>query len=756
MKNPTALRFFLFFFFILSSILLFSSTAIADTCLNQNPCWVAKSSLPIPITAFGIASDSSGKIYVAGGHTYGSDPLTLNIYDATNDSWTSKASLPEPRGVQMGFTYSSVNNKFYMAGGYDNNNVTINHFFEYNPISNTWTSRASLPIPQSDPGLAAGLNGKIYAISGINSSGQISGQTHEYNSGTNTWTAKAPMLTSRYSMGVVTAPSGKIYAIGGVDFTANSVVVNTVEEYDPNSNAWVIKSPMPTARAGFAISVNAEGNIIVAGGFVSDPHFVPFIDTNLVEEYNPTTDAWITKTPLPITVHQLGASLGNDGNVHVMGGWMPNGTIVDANYAGLSIIQPPNLNVPYFSQNSLPWGPTEYDNSSGKLSNPTMDRWGCAVTSAAMVLRYHNINEFANGTPIDPGSLNNWLKNNKGYLTGYNNIDGFYSYFNWPVIGKLTKQLSDAGKANVKLMHKRAYPNNNTTAILNEDLNKFPDILGVNNSQTSSHFVTAKGKSNNTYSVNDPEWNYPTLNSFNNSYTQVDRYIPSNTNLSYLVAVVNPSVELLITNPQNSKTGKHFYNNQIQEFNEITNSSYSYQKPIGNPNDQNTAEQLGTGVNEFLLPEPENGKYEIKLSSKKSGFYEINITSFENAGDNTLNKIRGIISKNNDETIEIDYSQTNSNNSDIKKIVTFQTLIDDIKEAQSLKLINKGLSNSLIILLRNAEKNYQKGIKNIVFAELNIFEKLINETRGKFNGKILDENVYQILLYDVEYLKNHL
>jgi len=754
LKNPTALRFFLFFFFILTSILFSSSTANADTCLNQNPCWVAKSSLPIPITAFGIASDSSGKIYVAGGHTNGSDPLTLNVYDAINDSWTSKASLPEPRGVQMGFTFSSVNNRFYMAGGYDNYNVPINHFFEYNPISNTWTSKASLPIPQSDPGLVAGSNGKIYLISNGNSNNQTLGQIDEYDARINSWTAKAPMLTPRSSMGTVTAPSGKIYIIGGVDFTTSSIVVNRVEEYDPDNNVLTIKSPMPTARAGFAISVNAEGNIIIAGGFVSDPRVVPFIDTNSVEEYNPISDVWATKTPLPVTAHQLGASLGNGGNVQVMGGWMPNGTILNTNYAGLSITHPPNLTVPYFSQNSLPWGPTEYDNFSGKLSNPTMDRWGCVVTSAAMVLRFHNINQFTDGTPIDPGSLNNWLKNNKGYLTGYNNIDGFYSYFNWPAIGKLTKQLFDEGKANVKLTHKRAYPNNNTTAILNEDLNTFPDILGVNNSQTSSHFVVAKGKSNNTYSINDPEWNYPTLNSFN-SYTQVDRYIPSNTNLSYLVAVVNPSVELLITDPQNNKTGKYFDNGTLQSSNQINNALYSFQGPISNPNN-GEVENLGTGVNEFLLPEPENGKYEIKLSGRKSGFYEMNIASFENNGDNALNKIRGIISSNNDETIEVDYSQQNSNNSGVEKIVTFQTLIDDIKEAQSLKLINKGLSNSLIALLRNAEKNYQKGMKNIVFIQLNIFEKLINQTRGKFNGKILDENVYQILLYDVEYLKSHL
>ena len=418
---------------------------------------------------------------------------------------------------------------------------------------------------------------------------------------------------------------------------------------------------------------------------------------------------------------------------------------------------PTPLTVPYFSQNDLPWGPSEYDHASGKLSNPTMDRWGCVVTSVAMVLKYHKINQLSDGTPIDPGSLNEWLKNNKGYLTGYSNMDGFYSYFNWPVIGKLTKQLFDAGKSNVKLMYKRAYSSSETTTLLNDDLNlrKFPDILGVNNSQTSSHFVVAKGISGNTYSINDPEWNYPTLSSFNNNYTQVDRYIPSNTNLSYLVAVVNPSVELLVTDPQNNKTGKYFDNGILQISSDIDNASYSFQPPISNPNN-GELENLGTGVNEFLLPEPENGKYTIKLSSKKSGFYEINIASFEEDGDDALNKIRGIISSNNDEAIEIDYSQTNSNNSGIKKIVTFQTLIDDIKEAQSLKLINKGLASSLIALLKNAEKNYQKGRKNIVFAQLNIFEKLINQTRGKFNGRILDENAYQILLYDVNYLKNNL
>lgn len=409
-----------------------------------------------------------------------------------------------------------------------------------------------------------------------------------------------------------------------------------------------------------------------------------------------------------------------------------------------------DLNVPYFSQNDLPWGPTEYDSASGKLSDPTIDRWGCVVTSVAMILKYHKIDQLLDGTLIDPGSLNQWLKQNRGYITGYKNMDGFYSYFNWPIIGTLTKKLFAVGKSNTKLEHRRQ--TSNTQQILNNDLNieKFPDILQVKNINTSSHFVVAKGTSNNTYSINDPEWNYPTLESFNNSYTQVDRYIPSNTNLSYLVAVINPSVELLVTNPQDQKTGKNFYNGQLQELNEINNASYSFQAPISNPNDSNELENLGTGVNEFLLPEPENGRYEIKLSSKKTGVYEINIATFEKEGNDDLNKIRGIIRRNKDEIITINYSQDKA--SEINKIVTPQSLIDDLNDLKNLNLINNdGIYNSLLAkvaifqTINSINKNTSK----------NILNALLNELDAQ-RGRNITEDAYQILFYDANYLKNNL
>ncbi|PIP74303.1 MAG: hypothetical protein CO135_02535 [Candidatus Levybacteria bacterium CG_4_9_14_3_um_filter_35_16] len=514
-----------------------------------------------------------------------------------------------------------------------------------------------------------------------------------------------------------------------------------------NDNTGVYRST--DSGVNWALSSGALNNVYKA--LVSDPVRPNTVyageDLGIETSAYMTTNGGSTWTNITNGLPDVGVKRllvpANDSNV------LYAGTDAGVYVYGLTDNQPNTLNVPYFSQNDLLWGPTEY-NHSIKLgfTNPTMDRWGCAVTSAAMVLKFHNINEFTDETTIDPGSLNNWLKNNNGYLTGKGG-SGSYSYFNWPVIGTLTKQLFNVRKANIKLMHKRAYPSSNTTNLLNEDLNEFPDILKASNSQTSSHFVVAKGVSGNTYSINDPEWNHAALASFN-SYTQVDRYIPSQTNFSYLVTVVNPGIELLVTDPQNNKTGKYFDNGTLQSVNEINNASYSFQEPISNPNNQNLLEDLGTGVNEFLLPEPPDGEYEIKLSSDKTEIYEINISTFQEDGNDELNKIKGVISSNNDEIIEISYSQNNT--SEIKRFVSFQSLIDDINEAKNLKFIkNNGVYNSLLtkVVISQIVNQINKNVSK------NFLNSLLNELNAQ-RGKHITEDAYQILFYDASYLKNHL
>jgi N-acetylneuraminic acid mutarotase len=109
---------------------------------------------------------------------------------------------------------------------------------------------------------AAAVNGKVYAIGGSNPF--IVNTVEEYDPATNTWTTKASMPTARYQLAGV-AVNDKVYAIGGC------CPLNTVEEYDPATNTWTTKAPMPTARYGLAAAAVNNKAYAIGGHNGSSP-----------------------------------------------------------------------------------------------------------------------------------------------------------------------------------------------------------------------------------------------------------------------------------------------------------------------------------------------------------------------------------------------------------------------------------------------------------------------------------------------------
>jgi N-acetylneuraminic acid mutarotase len=121
----------------------------------------------------------------------------------------------------------------------------------------------------------------------------------------NSWTTKAFMPTARAQLGVAVV-NGKIYAIGGGNNTAAGPTVLSVnEEYDPATNTWTTKEPMPTARHSFGIAVY-ENKIYCIGGSINGPMLA------VNEVYDPATDTWETKTPMPTPRAALSANVVTD------------------------------------------------------------------------------------------------------------------------------------------------------------------------------------------------------------------------------------------------------------------------------------------------------------------------------------------------------------------------------------------------------------------------------------------------------------
>ena len=90
-----------------------------------------------------------------------------------------------------------------------------------------------------------------------------------------------------------------------------------------------------------------------------------------------------------------------------------------------------DLNVPPLKQISDPWQNQVYDSANlWSPLNPTINRWGCALTSAAMVFQYHGLTKLPDNTTLDPGTVNAWLKTQ---------LDGYVGngYVNWLALSRL-------------------------------------------------------------------------------------------------------------------------------------------------------------------------------------------------------------------------------------------------------------------------------------------------------------------------------
>jgi N-acetylneuraminic acid mutarotase len=160
-----------------------------------------------------------------------------------------------------------------------------------------------MPTPRTEFGVAT-VNNKIYAIGGY--SGSVLRTVEEYDPSTDTWTLMADMPTPRRQL-IVVAANNKIYAIGGVHFTSdpNSLVYSySTEEYDPFTNTWASKAPMPTGGG----TVNSVlGNRFIGGAVANGKIYVAAHSNNgLVPlthtlEYDPPSNIWTSKTQPPFS-----------------------------------------------------------------------------------------------------------------------------------------------------------------------------------------------------------------------------------------------------------------------------------------------------------------------------------------------------------------------------------------------------------------------------------------------------------------------
>ena len=183
--------------------------------------------------------------------------------------------------------------------------IVVKPVFAPSTIENSWTTKE--PMPQTDALRAAVVNGKIYAIGGeVN---------YEYDPAADKWTARKPMPTARQYFGIAVYQN-KIYTIGGSwwNTATGRISSNTNEVYDPLTDTWETREPMPTNRSNLKANV-VDGKIYLIGGRTGDQYST----VELNEVYDPATNSWTTKEPMTYPVVAY-ASAVVDGKIYIIGG----------------------------------------------------------------------------------------------------------------------------------------------------------------------------------------------------------------------------------------------------------------------------------------------------------------------------------------------------------------------------------------------------------------------------------------------------
>ncbi|MFB9993280.1 NPCBM/NEW2 domain-containing protein [Deinococcus oregonensis] len=243
---------------------------VYDSAANS---WSAVRDMPEQITHGAVAVDGQ-TVYIVGGFVGPHPgPQTAHVwkYNVATDTWSAGPNLPGARGAGAAV---KLDRTLHFFGGTERDLADRNIYKRDSPEhwvlqldgGTAWTVAAPLPNPRNHLAGAV-LNGKIYALGGQHLGDEEAGNqsaVHLYDPASNTWTARASLPLPEGHINASTVIwNGRIVVVSGV--TQQSAEVANVSEYDPAANTWTALTSLPAPRQSPVADV-INGQLVVATG----------------------------------------------------------------------------------------------------------------------------------------------------------------------------------------------------------------------------------------------------------------------------------------------------------------------------------------------------------------------------------------------------------------------------------------------------------------------------------------------------------
>jgi hypothetical protein len=257
---------------------------VGGSAVAQTYTWKQKASLP-GLSRYGAFKFVIGNLgYVGGGcSASGQNQNDLWEYNPMNDVWTQKNNCPIATRTAGSF---SINGFGYVVGGIISSGSITKAMYMYDPVNNNWVQKANYAGIAIYAAASFAVSGKGYY--GIGNAGTATGPYsklfYEYDPIINQWTQKASFPGfQRYGVNAIATNT-----YGYVGFGSNESVGTFYSDwyqYNPVNNSWTVKQSYP-----FALS-NPSSFYINNTIYMSCGHNYTNAFTEMYS-YNESTNSW--------------------------------------------------------------------------------------------------------------------------------------------------------------------------------------------------------------------------------------------------------------------------------------------------------------------------------------------------------------------------------------------------------------------------------------------------------------------------------
>jgi N-acetylneuraminic acid mutarotase len=307
----------------LAALSLFTSTACQDSPTEPEQAevsapslavgsnrWVTRVNMPsdrVEVTT-AVVTNPQGRtiLYVIGGRSPGAFNFCTSMlskvqaYDPVANTWSTKAPFPGPIASTNGA--GVIDGKIYLTGECDAQASAEGRTWMYDPAGNTWTEKALIPRDgrQGNTGV---INNQLYVLTGCDGGHDCGTFTNvffgRYDPPSNTWSSlPLPPSGTGHVGGGSAVIGGRFYVVGGDGGP-------TVEVYDPATNKWSTRAALGLNRYGVASAAVAGKLYLIAGTRWNADDSRTAVGTTSV--YDPATNTWTNLAPSPRTGNGLGA-----------------------------------------------------------------------------------------------------------------------------------------------------------------------------------------------------------------------------------------------------------------------------------------------------------------------------------------------------------------------------------------------------------------------------------------------------------------